>query len=96
MFSLVCCAQAHTDELWGLAIHPEQNLFLTCGYDKHVVMWDAEQHRPLWMKTMEEVGRRVGGQAGWQAGRLADWQAGKQAVFLQIVTLFPLRKGKQK
>ncbi|XP_038071466.1 77 kDa echinoderm microtubule-associated protein-like isoform X3 [Patiria miniata] len=45
---------AHTDECWGLAVHPNQSLFLTCAYDKHVIMWDAEQHRPLWMKTMEE------------------------------------------
>ncbi|XP_033628901.1 77 kDa echinoderm microtubule-associated protein-like isoform X3 [Asterias rubens] len=45
---------AHTDELWGLASHPHQGLFLTCAYDKHVILWDAEQHRPVWMKTIDE------------------------------------------
>ncbi|XP_071963508.1 77 kDa echinoderm microtubule-associated protein-like isoform X2 [Antedon mediterranea] len=46
--------QAHTDELWGMAIHPTQPLFLTCGHDKTIIMWDSESHRPLWTKTIED------------------------------------------
>ncbi|XP_063957676.1 77 kDa echinoderm microtubule-associated protein isoform X1 [Lytechinus pictus] len=46
--------QAHTEELWGLAIHPTQGLFLTCGYDKNVILWDFEQHTQRWNKFMED------------------------------------------
>ncbi|XP_033102726.1 77 kDa echinoderm microtubule-associated protein-like isoform X3 [Anneissia japonica] len=46
--------QAHTDELWGLAVHPTQALFLTCGHDKSIIMWDSETHRPLWTKTIDD------------------------------------------
>uniref|UniRef100_A0A6Q2Y6X8 HELP domain-containing protein n=1 Tax=Esox lucius TaxID=8010 RepID=A0A6Q2Y6X8_ESOLU len=33
--------QGHTDELWGLAVHPSKPHFLTCGHDKHVSLWDS-------------------------------------------------------
>ncbi|XP_071501023.1 77 kDa echinoderm microtubule-associated protein-like isoform X1 [Diadema antillarum] len=52
--------QAHTEELWGLALHPSQALFLTCAYDKNVFLWDFEQHKPIWSKTMEESCQSAG------------------------------------
>lgn len=45
--------QGHTDELWGLAVHPLKLQFLTCGHDKLVSLWDSESHQPLWTKTLE-------------------------------------------
>ncbi|XP_072031419.1 77 kDa echinoderm microtubule-associated protein-like isoform X3 [Amphiura filiformis] len=51
---LTAIVQAHTDELWGLAVHPNQGFFMTCAYDKQVILWDMEQHRPRWIKTMED------------------------------------------
>ncbi|XP_030073490.1 echinoderm microtubule-associated protein-like 3 isoform X2 [Microcaecilia unicolor] len=48
--------QGHTDELWGLATHPSQNLFLTCSYDKQVCMWHSSEHTLAWSTTLEESG----------------------------------------
>nr|XP_033809957.1 echinoderm microtubule-associated protein-like 3 isoform X2 [Geotrypetes seraphini] len=48
--------QGHTDELWGLATHPSQNLFLTCSYDKQVCMWHSSEHTLAWSSTLEESG----------------------------------------
>uniref|UniRef100_A0A672RDK8 Echinoderm microtubule-associated protein-like 1 n=1 Tax=Sinocyclocheilus grahami TaxID=75366 RepID=A0A672RDK8_SINGR len=45
--------QGHTDELWGLTVHPLKHQFLTCGHDKHVCLWDSASHRPIWTKTLE-------------------------------------------
>ncbi|XP_034153197.1 echinoderm microtubule-associated protein-like 1 isoform X6 [Esox lucius] len=47
--------QGHTDELWGLAVHPSKPHFLTCGHDKHVSLWDSTSHQPVWNKTMEDA-----------------------------------------
>uniref|UniRef100_A0A3P8YJT1 HELP domain-containing protein n=1 Tax=Esox lucius TaxID=8010 RepID=A0A3P8YJT1_ESOLU len=47
--------QGHTDELWGLAVHPSKPHFLTCGHDKHVSLWDSTSHQPVWNKTMEDL-----------------------------------------
>uniref|UniRef100_A0A8C8JUY8 Echinoderm microtubule-associated protein-like 1 n=1 Tax=Oncorhynchus tshawytscha TaxID=74940 RepID=A0A8C8JUY8_ONCTS len=49
--------QGHTDELWGLAVHPWKPHFLTCGHDKHVSLWDSSSHQPVWTKTMEVDGQ---------------------------------------
>lgn len=46
-------SQGHTDELWGLDIHPSMEQFVTCGQDKQVHLWDANSHQPLWSKTTE-------------------------------------------
>uniref|UniRef100_A0A8C5H325 HELP domain-containing protein n=1 Tax=Gouania willdenowi TaxID=441366 RepID=A0A8C5H325_GOUWI len=32
----VAIVQGHVDEMWGLATHPSQNIFLTCGHDRQV------------------------------------------------------------
>uniref|UniRef100_A0A8B9I054 Echinoderm microtubule-associated protein-like 2 n=1 Tax=Astyanax mexicanus TaxID=7994 RepID=A0A8B9I054_ASTMX len=52
--------QGHTDELWGLDVHPGADQFVTCGQDKQVHLWDTDSHQPLWSKTIEDPGRSVG------------------------------------
>uniref|UniRef100_A0A8C9VLL0 EMAP like 3 n=1 Tax=Scleropages formosus TaxID=113540 RepID=A0A8C9VLL0_SCLFO len=52
----VAIVQGHVDELWGLATHPSQNVFLTCGHDRQVCLWNAEEHRLDWCTTLEESG----------------------------------------
>ncbi|XP_030625749.1 echinoderm microtubule-associated protein-like 1 isoform X2 [Chanos chanos] len=52
--------QGHTDELWGLAVHPLKHQFLTCGHDKLVSLWDSDTHQPLWTKTMEDAAQSAG------------------------------------
>lgn len=49
----LCVSQGHVDEMWGLATHPSQNIFITCGHDKQVCLWDAEQHKLEWCITLE-------------------------------------------
>ncbi|CAL8272934.1 unnamed protein product [Merluccius merluccius] len=46
--------QGHTDELWGLAVHPFKPIFLSCGYDKQVSLWESRTHQPIWTKHMDE------------------------------------------
>uniref|UniRef100_A0A671MPI1 Echinoderm microtubule-associated protein-like 3 n=1 Tax=Sinocyclocheilus anshuiensis TaxID=1608454 RepID=A0A671MPI1_9TELE len=46
----------HVDEMWGLATHPTQNIFLTCGNDRQVCVWNAEDHKLDWCTTLEESG----------------------------------------
>ncbi|XP_070622263.1 echinoderm microtubule-associated protein-like 3 isoform X1 [Erythrolamprus reginae] len=48
--------QGHTDELWGLGTHPSRNLFVTCGYDKQLCLWDGSEHMMAWSLTIEETG----------------------------------------
>ena len=45
--------QGHTDELWGLDVHPSMEQFVTCSQDKQVHLWDTNSHQPLWSKTIE-------------------------------------------
>ncbi|XP_006627673.2 echinoderm microtubule-associated protein-like 2 isoform X1 [Lepisosteus oculatus] len=52
--------QGHTDELWGLDVHPNLEQFITCGQDKLVHLWDAVSHQPLWSKYIEEPARSAG------------------------------------
>uniref|UniRef100_A0A673J287 EMAP like 2 n=1 Tax=Sinocyclocheilus rhinocerous TaxID=307959 RepID=A0A673J287_9TELE len=53
-------AGGHTDELWGLDVHPSTEQFVTCGQDKQVYLWDTSSHLPLWSKAIEDPGRSVG------------------------------------
>ncbi|XP_078452761.1 echinoderm microtubule-associated protein-like 2 isoform X2 [Lampetra planeri] len=46
--------QGHTDELWGLAVHPLKCQFLTCASDKQAILWDTSTHQPIWIKTLED------------------------------------------
>jgi len=40
--------QGHfTGSLYGLAVHPTKPLFITCGGDKTIRMWDANSHKML-------------------------------------------------
>uniref|UniRef100_UPI003D9ED291 echinoderm microtubule-associated protein-like 1 n=1 Tax=Danio rerio TaxID=7955 RepID=UPI003D9ED291 len=52
--------QGHTDELWGLTIHPLKHQFLTCGHDKHIYLWDSDSHQPIWTKTLEDSAQSAG------------------------------------
>ncbi|XP_068106202.1 echinoderm microtubule-associated protein-like 2 isoform X2 [Hyperolius riggenbachi] len=54
---LNCLIQGHTDELWGLCSHPSQDLFLTCGHDKLVHLWNSKEHQPVWTTTLEDSAR---------------------------------------
>ncbi|XP_075927212.1 echinoderm microtubule-associated protein-like 2 [Petromyzon marinus] len=46
--------QGHTDELWGLAVHQNQDAFLTCAQDKQAILWNSATHRPTWIKTLKD------------------------------------------
>ncbi|XP_076007120.1 echinoderm microtubule-associated protein-like 3 isoform X2 [Genypterus blacodes] len=52
----VAIVQGHLDELWGLATHPSQNIFLTCAHDRQVCLWNTEEHKLDWCTTLEEYG----------------------------------------
>ncbi|KAK5876199.1 hypothetical protein CesoFtcFv8_027194 [Champsocephalus esox] len=52
----VAIVQGHVDEMWGLATHPSQNIFLTCGHDRQVCVWNTEEHKLDWCITLEEYG----------------------------------------
>ncbi|XP_005990360.1 echinoderm microtubule-associated protein-like 1 isoform X3 [Latimeria chalumnae] len=52
--------QGHTDELWGLAVHPVKAAFLTCGHDKHITLWDSTTHQPIWDKLIEDPAQSAG------------------------------------
>uniref|UniRef100_A0A671M1H7 Echinoderm microtubule-associated protein-like 3 n=1 Tax=Sinocyclocheilus anshuiensis TaxID=1608454 RepID=A0A671M1H7_9TELE len=52
----VAIVQGHVDEMWGLATHHTQNIFLTCGNDRQVCVWNAEEHKLDWCTTLEESG----------------------------------------
>ncbi|KAM6931867.1 echinoderm microtubule-associated protein-like 2 isoform 2-T2 [Lycodopsis pacificus] len=58
--TLTPIVQGHTDELWGLDVHPTMEQFVTCSQDKQVHLWDANSHQPLWSKTIEDPGRSAG------------------------------------
>ncbi|XP_026780185.1 echinoderm microtubule-associated protein-like 2 isoform X2 [Pangasianodon hypophthalmus] len=58
--ALIPIVQGHTDELWGLDVHPSTEQFVTCGQDKQVHLWDVTSHQPLWSKTIEDPGRSAG------------------------------------
>ncbi|XP_049423756.1 echinoderm microtubule-associated protein-like 3 [Epinephelus fuscoguttatus] len=52
----VAIVQGHVDEMWGLATHPSQNIFFTCGHDRQVCLWKTEEHTLDWCITLEEYG----------------------------------------
>nr|XP_020509148.1 echinoderm microtubule-associated protein-like 2 isoform X1 [Labrus bergylta] len=58
--TLTPIVQGHTDELWGLDVHPSMEQFVTCAQDKQVHLWDTNSHQPLWSKTIEDPGRSAG------------------------------------
>lgn len=44
----------HTDELWGLAIHPNLPQFVTGGRDRLLQLWDSLSHSVVWSKDIGE------------------------------------------
>ncbi|XP_059574400.1 echinoderm microtubule-associated protein-like 3 [Alligator mississippiensis] len=48
--------QGHTDELWGLATHPRLCVFLTCGHDRQLCLWDGAAHSLAWSLLLEDTG----------------------------------------
>jgi len=39
--------------MWGLATHPSQNIFITCGHDRQVCLWNTEEHTVDWSISLE-------------------------------------------
>ncbi|KAK0137169.1 Echinoderm microtubule-associated protein-like 1 [Merluccius polli] len=58
--TLTPIVQGHTDELWGLDVHPTMEQFVTCAQDKQVQLWDTNSHQPLWSKAIDDQGRSAG------------------------------------
>uniref|UniRef100_A0A667ZRD4 EMAP like 2 n=1 Tax=Myripristis murdjan TaxID=586833 RepID=A0A667ZRD4_9TELE len=58
--TLTPIVQGHTDELWGLDVHPTMEQFVTCSQDRQVHLWDTNSHQPLWSKTIEDPARSAG------------------------------------
>ncbi|XP_064796787.1 echinoderm microtubule-associated protein-like 3 isoform X7 [Oncorhynchus masou masou] len=52
----VAIVQGHVDEMWGLATHPSQDVFLTCGHDRQVCVWNTAEHKLDWCTTLEVGG----------------------------------------
>ncbi|GAB6020327.1 Echinoderm microtubule-associated protein-like 5 [Chamberlinius hualienensis] len=48
------CVQGHTEELWGLAIHPNQSQFVTAGQDGYIHLWDTMSHSVVWSYEIKE------------------------------------------
>jgi WD40 repeat protein len=45
--------QGHSEETWGLCVHPSKPLFVTCGYDKMLCLWNSEDKSLVWAKQLE-------------------------------------------
>uniref|UniRef100_A0A8B9TM40 Echinoderm microtubule-associated protein-like 3 n=1 Tax=Anas platyrhynchos TaxID=8839 RepID=A0A8B9TM40_ANAPL len=63
--------QGHTDEVWGLATHPSRCLFLTCGHDRQLCLWDGQEHALAW---------------SLDTGLCADFHPGGQVVVVGLLT----------
>uniref|UniRef100_A0AAQ5YQF8 HELP domain-containing protein n=1 Tax=Amphiprion ocellaris TaxID=80972 RepID=A0AAQ5YQF8_AMPOC len=59
-FMSITQVDGHTDELWGLAVHPWKPQFLTCGYDRQVCLWDSSSHQLIWAKNMDDAAQSAG------------------------------------
>ncbi|XP_038078773.1 77 kDa echinoderm microtubule-associated protein-like isoform X2 [Patiria miniata] len=46
--------QSHCQELWAVAAHPNEQAFATAGYDKYVMLWQADSHKLLWKSEVEK------------------------------------------
>ncbi|XP_069665539.1 echinoderm microtubule-associated protein-like 3 isoform X3 [Haliaeetus albicilla] len=66
--------QGHTDEVWGLATHPSCCLFLTCGHDRQLCLWDGQEHALAWSLALEDT------------GLCADFHPGGQVVAVGLLT----------
>ncbi|NXN96341.1 EMAL3 protein, partial [Rhinopomastus cyanomelas] len=66
--------QGHTDEVWGLATHPSACLFLTCGHDRQLCLWDGQEHALAWSLALEDT------------GLCADFHPGGQVVAVGLLS----------
>ncbi|XP_071657661.1 echinoderm microtubule-associated protein-like 3 isoform X2 [Patagioenas fasciata] len=66
--------QGHTDEVWGLATHPSALLFLTCGHDRQLCLWDGTEHTLEWSMDLGDT------------GLCADFHPGGQVVAVGLMT----------
>lgn len=44
----------HTEEVWGLAVHPNLPQFVTGGRDRLLQLWDSLSHSVVWSKDIGE------------------------------------------
>lgn len=44
----------HTEDLWGLAAHPNMAQFVTGGFDRLLQLWDSLSHSVVWSKDIGE------------------------------------------
>lgn len=44
----------HTEDLWGLAVHPNMPQFVTGGRDRLLQLWDSLSHSVVWSKDIGE------------------------------------------
>jgi len=45
--------EGHSGEIWGLATHPSEKVFVTCAYDKTLRAWDVNTHLPVPNKVLQ-------------------------------------------
>lgn len=43
----------HGRQLWGLAVHPDDEVFATAGHDKNIALW--RRHKLLWTTQVETI-----------------------------------------
>lgn len=43
----------HGKQLWGLAAHPEEELFATAGHDKNIALW--RRHKLVWVTQVQTI-----------------------------------------
>lgn len=43
----------HSKQLWGLASHPEEDLFVTAGHDKYIALW--RRHKLVWVAQVSKL-----------------------------------------
>lgn len=46
--------KGHFEELWGLCPHPSRPVFVTCGYDKNLFLWNSEDKSLIWNKVLAD------------------------------------------
>ena len=52
--------KGHSEETWGLCVHPSKPVFVTCGYDKMLYLWNSEDKSLVWVKQLEDELQAVG------------------------------------